>query len=157
MEEDGARELVFPVAAGDAFDYDVFISYRHQEPDRSWVRTVLLPRLKAAGLRVCIDFESFRLGSPLAKEMERGVEQSRYTLAIVSEAYLGSNFTELGNVLAEHLGLEQSPLRLQAVLREDCKPRLGMRARLMLDMTDDDEFETAIARLVAAIQQAPDV
>ena len=42
--------------------YDVFISYRQQEPDKSWVRHTLLPSLKSEGLRVCIDFECFRLG-----------------------------------------------------------------------------------------------
>jgi hypothetical protein len=32
-----------------------------------------------------------------------------------------------------------------------------MRARLMLDMTDEEEFETGLARLISALQQAPDV
>ncbi len=141
--------------ADDASVGDVFFSYRHQELDRSWARTVLLPRLKAEGLRVCIDSESFRLGSPLAKEMERAVEQSRYTLAVASEAYLASNFAELENVLAEHLGLERSQRRLLAVFRDHARPRLGMRARLMLDMTDEANFEANVARLVDALRQPP--
>jgi hypothetical protein len=53
--------------------------------------------------------------------------------------------------------LEQSQRRLLAVLREPCKPRLGMRARLMLDMTDEDEFETGLTRLISTLQQPPDV
>jgi len=137
--------------------YDVFISYRHQEPDGSWVRKLLLPRLKSGGLRVCIDYVSFRLGAPLVLEMERAVEQSRYTLAILSEAYLTSNFTELENVLAEHLGLEQSQRRLLVALREACKPRLGMRARLMLDLTDEEELETGLARLISALREPPHI
>jgi len=84
------------------------------------------------------------------------VEQSRYTLAVLSPAYLTSNFTELENVLAEHLGLEQSQRRLLAVIYQPCNPRLGIRARLMLDMTDADEFETNLARLADELQQAPD-
>ncbi len=52
----------------------------------------------------------FRLGAPLVVEMARAVEQSRYTLAVLSPAYLTSNFAELENVLAEHLGLEQGHL-----------------------------------------------
>jgi hypothetical protein len=141
----------------DEFLYDVFISYRHQGQDGAWVRKLLLPRLKSEGLRVCIDYESFGLGAPLVLEMARAVEQSRYTLAILSEAYLESNFTELENVLAEHVGLEKSQRRLLAVLREPCQPRLGMRARLMLDMTDQEEFETGLARLISTLQQTPDV
>jgi len=140
----------------DGFAYDAFISYRHQEPDRAWVRSTLLPRLRAEGLKVCIDYESFRLGAPLVLEMARAVEQSRYTLAILSPAYLQSNFAELENVLAEHLGLEQSQRRLLVVRREACRPRLGIRARLMLDMTDDDQFEDAITRLVDELRRLPD-
>jgi hypothetical protein len=140
----------------DDFVYDVFISYRRQEPDKIWVRKTLSPHLTAEGLRVCIDYQDFRLGSPLVKEMERAVEQSRYTLAILSPAYLASNFTDLENVLAEHLGLEKSQRRLLAVLREDCTPRLGFRARLWLDMTDDDKFEANLARLVYELRQPPE-
>jgi hypothetical protein len=85
--------------------------------------------------------------------MARAVEQSRYTLAVLSPAYLTSNFTELENVLAEHLGLEQSQRRLLALLHQDCMPRLGMRARMMLDMINEQELDANIARLVHELQQ----
>ena len=133
--------------------YDVFISYRQQDPDGAWVRGVLVERLRAAGLRVFVDYESFRLGAPLVLEMARGVEQSRYTLAVLSPAYLESHFTELENVLAEHLGLELSQRRLLMVRRAPCEPRLGLRARLWLDMTSDEEADRNLPRLVAALQE----
>jgi len=128
--------------------YDAFISYRQQEPDRSWARKVLRPALEARGCRVCIDHRDFRLGAPLVLEMGRAVEQSRFTIAVLSPLYLASNFTELENVLAEHLGLETSEHRLLTVLREPCTPRVGLRARLWLDMTDDSELELNLDRLV---------
>ena len=65
----------------DHFDYDVFVSYRHADPDGGWVRGRLVPRLRADGLAVCIDVDAFRLGAPLILEMERAVQASRYTLA----------------------------------------------------------------------------
>jgi hypothetical protein len=148
---------ISPIApTTDGFVYDVFLSYRQQEPDKSWVRKTLLPRLEAGGLRACIDYRDFRLGAPVVMEMARAVEQSRYTLAILSPAYLASNFTELENVLAEHLGLEKSQRRLMAVMRQACAPRLGMRARLWLDMTDDEGFEVNVERLVCELRRAPD-
>lgn len=134
--------------AADGLPYDVFLSYRSEEPDRSWVRKVLRPALEAAGLRAFIDHRDFRLGEPLVLEIARAVEQSRYTLSVLTPRYLESNFTELESVLAEHLGLEASQRRLLAVMRESARPRLGMRARLWLDMTDDSEFEETIQRLV---------
>jgi hypothetical protein len=140
----------------DAFLYDAFISYRQQDPDRSWVRGVLLPGLEAAGLRICVDFRCFRPGAPLVLEMARAVEESRYTLGVLSPAYLDSNFTELENVLSEHLGLERSERRLLMVMREPCKPTLRMRARLWLDMTDDSETETNLERLASELRRVPD-
>jgi len=148
---------ISPPLPADTFRYDVFLSYRQQEPDKTWVRRTLLPGLEAQGLRACIDHRDFRLGAPLVKEMERAVQQSRYTLAVLSPVYLESNFTDLENVLAEHLGLEKSQRRLLAILREPCTPRLGMRARLWLDMTDDGEFEMNVARLVYELRQPPDL
>lgn len=140
---------------GDGQAYDVFVSYRHQEPDGPWVRGVLVERLREAGLAVFLDVDSFRLGMPLVLEMARGVEQSRYTLAVLSPAYLEGNFTELESVLAEHLGLEEGARRLVAVLREPCRPRLGIRARLWLDMTTEEEVARNLPRLVAELRQPP--
>ena len=135
--------------------YDVFVSYRHQAPDGTWVRDRLVPRLREAGLAVFLDVDGFRLGMPLVLKMAPAVEQSRHTLAVLSPAYLASNFTELESVLAEHLGLEQSERRLVAVLREPCRPRLGIRARLWLDMTTEEEMARNLPRLVAELRQPP--
>lgn len=140
----------------DDFDYDVFVSYRRAEPDRSWVFGKLVPRLRADGLLVCIDDDSFRLGAPLVLEMERAVQASRYTLAVLTPRYLASSFTELESVLAEHLGLERAERRLAVVIRERARPRLSMRARLSLDMTDDADFEAVAARLCAQLRRHPD-
>ena len=110
----------------DGFNYDVFLSYRNQDPDKTWVRKKLCPRLKAEGLKVCLDVVDFRLGEPLITEMERAVVESRYTAAVLTPAYLSSNFTEFENVIAQHLGLEQSQRRFLGLLREPCTPRLGI-------------------------------
>ena len=44
-----------------------------RSPDKTWVRKVLLPRLKAEGLKVFIDYVDFQLGAPIVTEMERAV------------------------------------------------------------------------------------
>lgn len=134
-------------------EYDVFVSYRQQAPDGPWVRQVLVPALDAAGLGVCVDYRSFRLGVPLVLQMASAVERSRLTLAVLTPAYTRSAFTELESVLAEHLGLEQAAQRLIAVLREDGEQRLGFRARLWLDLTDDAEVPEGLQRLVAELRR----
>ena len=89
--------------------------------------------------------------------MERAVVQSRYTVGVLSPNYLRSNFTDLESILAEHIGLEQSQQRFIGVMHESCKPRLGIRVRYYLDMTNEDELEAAVDRLVAQLRQAPDI
>ncbi|MDT7580046.1 MAG: hypothetical protein QOK35_1310 [Pseudonocardiales bacterium] len=132
--------------------HDVFLSYRHRAPDGPWVWKFLAPRLRAAGLRVLLDVDSFRLGAPLVTEMARAVEESRYTIAVLTPAYLCSGFTELETVLAEHLGLERAEERLLLVLREPCRPRLGLRARIQVDMTDNAKADGQLRRLVDTVQ-----
>ena len=141
----------------DGFPYDVFLSYRAQEPDKTWVRKALLPRLKAQGLKVFIDYVDFRLGAPVVTEIERAVTQSRYTVGVLSPSYLASNFSDLESILAQHLGLEESQGRFIGLMRESCKPRLGIRARYYLDMTDPDEFDASVDRLVAQARMSPDL
>ncbi len=137
--------------------FDVFVSYRQRDPDRTWVRERLVPALSAAGLRIFVDYQSFRLGAPLVREMERAVEASRYTLAVLSPAYLESNFTDLERVMAQHLGVERSETRLVAVLLQPCTPPLSVRACLYLDMTDEARFDEQIAVLVEQLRQEPNM
>jgi hypothetical protein len=136
--------------------YDVFISYRRRDPDRTWVRTRLVPRLGLEGLRVCLDVESFRLGAPLVLEMGRAVESSTYTVAVLTPAYLESTFTELESVLAEHLGLEERERRLIVIMREFTRPRLGMRARAWLNMIKDENFDQDIITLCRQLRMSPE-
>ena len=136
--------------------YDVFISYRHHDPDQTWVRSRLVPQLGLEGLRVCLDVESFRLGAPLVLEMGRAVESSTYTVAVLTPAYLDSTFTELESVLAEHLGLEERERRLIVIMREFTRPRLGMRARTWCDMRHDSTFEHDVTTLCRQLRMSPE-
>jgi len=136
----------------EATPYDIFVSYRQQEPDKSWVRKVLVPGLKGLGFRLCVDYECFRLGSPIVKEMERGVLESRYTLAVLSPEYLESSFAEIEKIMAEHLGLERRERRLIAIMRRPCDTDLRTRVRLWLDMSDDTETEDKLEYLAGQLR-----
>jgi hypothetical protein len=144
-----------PAAAADGFRFDVFLSYRDQEPDRSWARKVLLPRLEATGVRACIDFRDFRLGRPRLKATEEAVESSRYTLSVLTAAYLGSHLAELGGILARFLGDDTNQSRWLGVLREPCRPGVDMRSRMLLDMSDDADLDANVVRLAFEVRQPP--
>jgi hypothetical protein len=133
------------------FAFDVFISYRQHEPEMTWVRQLLVPRLEAAGVKPMIDVRHFRLGAPLIKEMERGVIQSRYTLLVATPSYFKSSFTEFENLLSQQLGLEESKDRLLVVMREPCELSLRLSYKLWLSMISDEEVEKNLPRLSQAL------
>jgi hypothetical protein len=149
----------------DDYQYDVFISYRSKESDKQlqvssdkpyadakWVRKTLIPYLESQGLKVYVDFR-FPLGHYFINCMEEAIQQSRYTVLIISPAYLESTYTEFQNIATQQLGLEQRQPRLIPLMREECQPRLGLRSLFFLDMTDEDEFEMNIERLVYELRQ----
>ena len=141
----------------DGFVYDVFVGYSPQEPDATWTRKTLLPRLKAAGLKVFLDHIDFRPGAPALKELERAVVQSRYTVGVFSPGYVASNFTDLEGILARNPGPGQGQPRFIGVIREPFKPGPGLRARYYLDMTGEGEIAAAVDRLVAQLRQSPEL
>jgi hypothetical protein len=143
-------ELTEPGAAA-RLTHDVFVSYRRREPDRSWVKHRFVPAMRAAGIRVFLDDDDFRLGEPLIEAMTRGVEVSRYTVAVLTHAYLESTFSEIESLMAEHLGLENAQARLIGIMREPVTPRLSMRLRIWLDLTDDADLEDGVARLAREV------
>jgi hypothetical protein len=114
--------------------YDAFISYRHAEPDMSWVRSVLVPELRRKGVKVCLDVDDFVPGERLVDQMEAAVLHSRYTIAVVSRAYLEGRFASFESVMADLDGVEQDQSRLLAVALEPCESELRQRAGLWLDL-----------------------
>jgi len=133
--------------------YDVFISYRQSDADTIFVKQKLIPYFNHCGLKTFVDYKNFRLGVPLIKEMERGVLESKFTLAILSPKYLESTFTEFENIIAEHLGLINSQRRLICAMIEQCNPRLSIQAKLWLDFTSQAKFENNIDTLVLALKE----
>jgi len=135
--------------------FDVFVSYRHREPDQSWVRGRLVPRLMQENVRVLIDVHDFDYGVPVVVSMERAVEASRFTLCVVTPAFMESSFTEIEQLMAAQLGQEQARRRLLVVLREHVDmPEID--SRCVVDMCDSTQFEPHLALLTEKIRQGID-
>jgi hypothetical protein len=152
----GQKVPVTPTApVGDGYKYDVFISYSGTKEDRAWVRQKLLPLLKQNNLVAAVDFEA-PLGLPKITFSEQAVQTSRYTLPVLTAAYLASGFGEFENLIAQHLGIEQSQYRLIPVMAQECTPRLGLRMLPILDLSDEDELDFNIERLVDQLRRPPE-
>jgi tetratricopeptide (TPR) repeat protein len=93
-----------------SYVYDAFLSYRHIEPDKTQARE-LLHDLEAVGYKVAIDERDFGANLPVLQEMERCVEQSRFTVALITSRYLESGFIEQERLLAIFQDLEDSARR----------------------------------------------
>lgn len=139
-------------SAPSAFAYDVFVSYAHADGD--WVWSWLVPRLKAAGLAVCTDRESFDVGVPSLINMENAVIQSRQTVLVLTPHYVGREWPLFEQILTQSqdpMGLRQRTL---PVLRVTCNlpPRIAMLT--YVDAREGADLEVEFARLLRAIRGA---
>jgi hypothetical protein len=73
--------------------WDVFVSYRWIEPDQTWVRTELVPALRASGLCVFLDVaeDGFVPGRDAICEMTRAGHESRRTLSVWTPDYFAED------------------------------------------------------------------
>jgi len=152
----GAPEpLALPPPPDDA-PYDVFLSYRHDDPDdRAWVEDLVVPYLESVGLRACLEHRDFRLGANRISETERAVSHSRYTAAVFTPAYVAGGFDELHWFIAAHAAAESRLPRLIPLLRRRCDLSLHARMTAVLDVSHDPEVPAALQRLALALRQPP--
>lgn len=129
--------------------YDVFISYSHT--DEAWVWEWLIPRLKAAGLAVCTDRESFEIGIPALINMENAVDTSRHTLLVLTPAYLASEWTMYEQLLTQSQDPSGLRRRTLPVLRQPCKLPLRIAMLTYADLTGKLNEEAELAKIVRAI------
>ncbi|MCK9897259.1 toll/interleukin-1 receptor domain-containing protein [Frankia sp. AgB32] len=129
--------------------YDVFVSYSHV--DAEWVHTVLVPRLRGAGLRVVLDSDDFRIGAPTLTEIERAVEVSRRTLLVLTPAYLTSEWAEFENLLTQTADPANRRRRLIPVLLEPVALPARVAMLSHLDLTRPRGVEDGLRRLVGQL------
>ena len=91
------------------FEHDLFLSYA--SADHAWVQGYLIPALGVPRERL-ITHDDFRLGAPRVNEIERAVTTSRYSILILSPAYLADEWSNLSEQLASHLTTAEQSVRL---------------------------------------------
>ena len=82
----------------DEYKYDVFISYSYKDED--WVVNSLLPAIEDTGLKACIDFRDFVPGKPSRKNMSEAVQQSAFTVLVMTPAWMASEWTAFEAMLS---------------------------------------------------------
>ena len=142
------------VAEGDS-TYDVFVSYRWVEPDQVWVRDALVPALRAAGLRVCLDVDDFLPGRDLINEMDRAITESRHTLCVLSPEYFEGRMVAFETQAAQRLDPTGSSSRLIPFsLREAPQAPEWVRGRVAVDWLRPDDRRREWTRLLRFLNAA---
>ena len=132
------------------YPYDLFVA--HAGADRAWVAGYLLPALGLPAARTQTRSD-FRLGAPLVAEFERAVTSSRYTLLVITPAYLADEWGTFGDQLAAYAAVADQRDRLIPLLLAPCTLPLHIESRVSLDCTDPDTRADEIARLRQLLDQ----
>ena len=87
--------------------FDVFIS--HASEDKEQVARPLADALKDSGLNVWYDEITLRIGDSLRRKIDEGVARSRFSVVVLSKAYLSKGWTqyELDGLVGRNVDGEQ--------------------------------------------------
>jgi hypothetical protein len=136
---------------GAVFKYDAFISYRHGDPDRN-AALRLDSIFRKARFRVALDERDFRVEQSFLNEMSRCVQESTFTLALLSRRYMESANTLEEAVMTRVLDGKERQKRLIACYLEPCEPPLWMSNLVGVRLYDNAASVSPIKRLVQTIR-----
>jgi len=142
----------------------VFISYSHDNPDhKKWVAELAI-KLVENGIDTILDQWDLSPGDDLAAFMERGVTDVDRVLVICSSNYVSKANAGVGGVgyekmivnveLVNNLGTN----KFIPIIREnadDQKTPKFLGARLYIDFTDDENFDSAFEELLRELHSEP--
>ena len=130
---------------GEATDF--FVSYT--SVDQAWAEWIAW-QLEAEGYGVIVQAWDFRPGSDFVQQMHKTVEDAQGTIAVLSPAYLMSDFggAEWRAVFAKDPTGEQG--LLVPVRVSDVEPRGLLRSKVYIDLFDKDASNARTALLAAA-------
>jgi len=121
-----------PPPAEAIYTYDIFISYARA--DGAWVRDELEPRLTAAGLRACAEFEGCQASDT---QLRKAALSSRRTLLVLSPAYLAEAWPAFQRLLGAW-DRAARPYRLVLARRAECERPLLVRYLPYVDLSAPD-------------------
>ena len=131
--------------------YDLFISYRHGEPDSAFARE-LLTAIEARGYRAAIDERDFQANASFLQEMERCIRESRHTVAIISTRYLGSGHCEEEAIVCKVLDMGDRRRRLIPMIIEPVTLPAWLYGLVGIDCTKPDPLVDPIDKLQSTLR-----
>jgi len=112
----------------------------------------LLPAVGLPPERV-LTRDRFRPGAAVVQEFQRAVDGSRFTVVVLTPAYLTDDWSVFGEQLASHAAVADGRDRLIPLLLQPCRIPLRVDFRVRLDCTDRARWEPEIARIRELLDQ----
>ena len=97
-----------------SFKYDVFIS--HAFEDKEDVVLPIVKEINKYGLRYWYDSEQLKLGDSITKKINRGINESRFLLAILSSTFVNKNWTMTELQTALNMQISSGTLKVLPIL-----------------------------------------
>jgi hypothetical protein len=139
----------------DGFRFDAYVSYVEKQPDRDWVLKKLMPHLGEAGLKAAVSRDIADPRVAYVVNMERGVQQARNTILVISKASLDDAKTMFEGILRQTEDIEEGQYSLLPVYVEDVPRRsvpLRLRALGGVNLSDPAQADEELERLVRALR-----
>jgi hypothetical protein len=136
----------------ESYSYDVFISYA--PADYVWVRSQLLPRL--AGLRIALVQREDIPGITRVTDLESGMTQSRWVVAVLSAAYLADPVTQHELIFARSVGLDSYTNHLIPIyIARGLNPPDGLEMIVGCDLTNPETTDQQFRLLLRSLRRTP--
>ena len=131
------------------YRWDLFITYAPS--DAPWVRSYLIPSLGLPPERVRQP-QDFQLGAFVNSEIEAAIKGSRYTLLVLSPAFVANEWAGFGEQLATTLGVKERAQRVIPLVLKEYELDLRIESLVRLDCTDELEWAEEVGRLRSLLE-----
>lgn len=132
--------------------YDVFVSCSKAAEDRAWVDTSLVPLLEQAALRVFMLDRNEDAGMPTIMAIEQAVAQSRHTIAVLTPAWLASEWNAFEDMLVRTMDPAARRRKLIPVLLKQCDLPQHIAALQTIDLTVERNRQRQSVRLINSLR-----
>jgi ABC-type branched-subunit amino acid transport system substrate-binding protein len=133
--------------------FDVFLSYRHGDPDEKFTRE-LRRKLTDAGFKVAFDRTDFFPAYTFLEEMERCIKASRFIIVVISPRYFESGNTQEEAIITQVLGMDERRRRLIPCTFEVATLPAWLHAVVGIDFSRVDPDVDPYDRLIMTLNDA---
>ena len=137
----------------ESFQYDVFLS--HNSAQKDWTRELAL-RLPEEEFKVWFDEWVLRGGDVGSIAMEKGIEESRHVVLVMSPEFLAAEWTDYETQIAILLDPANRGRKLIPILYSKCDVPSRLKRLTWIDFTDThgdpDRYDFRLAQLMSDLK-----